>query len=127
MMTSLYCFSYKTCRRQPSALKLRRSIIHLKFYTICKFENHVTRNDVIMMSLSKTMKDNGKEWTSSEPNKVYIVRKVLMRAIQNVISIELSHCVKRCGHLCQIYQNHSPNMVMSRDPGFTFRKFLFFA
>ena len=30
------------------------------------------------------------------------------------------------GILCQIYQNHSPNMVMSRDPGFKFRKFLFF-
>ena len=28
-------------------------------------------------------------------------------------------------HLCQIYQNHSPNMVMSRDRGFKFRTFLF--
>ena len=71
-----------------------------------------------MTSLSKTMKDNGKEQTSSEPNKVYIVRKVLRRAIQNVISVELSHCIKSYGHLCQIYQNHSPNMVMSCDPGF---------
>ena len=31
------------------------------------------------------------------------------------------------GHLCQIYQNHPPNMVMSRDPGFNFRKFFFLA
>ena len=40
--------------------------------------------------------------------------------------LNLSHCVKSYGHLCQIYQNHSPNMVMSRDPDFKFGKFLFF-
>ena len=34
--------------------------------------------------------------------------------------LNLSHCVKRYGYLCQIYHNHSPNMVMS-----SFRKFLF--
>ena len=28
-------------------------------------------------------------------------------------------------YLCQIYQNHSLNMVMSRDNGFKFRKILF--
>ena len=27
--------------------------------------------------------------------------------------------------ICQIYQNHSPNMVMSCDPGFEFRNFYF--
>ena len=42
----------------------------------------MTRNDVIMMSLPQTMEDNGKMRTSAEPNKIYIVRKVLMRAIQ---------------------------------------------
>ena len=31
--------------------------------------------------------------------------------------LNLSRCVKSYGHLCQIYQNYSPNMVMSRDPG----------
>ena len=41
--------------------------------------------------------------------------------------LNLSHCVKSYGHLCQIYQNHSSDMVMSRDPGLKFRKFLFFA
>ena len=49
---------------------------------ICKFENHVTRNDVIMMSLPKTMENNVKMRASAEPNKLYIIRKVLMRALQ---------------------------------------------
>ena len=35
-----------------------------------------------MTSLPITMKDNGKARTSWEPNKIYIVRKVLKRAIQ---------------------------------------------
>ena len=65
-----------------AALKLCRLIAHLKFYKICKFENHVTRNDVKLASLPKTMKDNRKVRTSSEPNKIYIVRKDLRRAIQ---------------------------------------------
>ena len=59
------------------ALKLCRLIVHLKFYKICKFESHVTRNYVIMMSLPKTMENNGKMGTSAEPNKIYIVGKVL--------------------------------------------------
>ena len=32
-------------------------IAFTKFHKICKFENYVTRNDVIMMSLPKTMKN----------------------------------------------------------------------
>ena len=71
------------------------------------------------------MEDNGKMRTSAEPNKIYIVGKVLMRDIQKCNFLNLSHCVKSYGHLCEIYQNHSPNMVMSRHPGFKFRKFLF--
>ena len=31
------------------------------------------------------------------------------------------------GIYVKIYQNNSPNMVMSRDSGLKFRKFLFFA
>ena len=51
-----------------------------------------------------------------------------MRAIQKCsFLLNLSHCIKSYGHLCHIYQSHSPTMVMSRDPGFKFRKFLFFA
>ena len=34
------------------------------------------------MSLPKTMENNWKMRTSAEPNKIYIVGKVLMRAIQ---------------------------------------------
>ena len=73
-------FVYKTCQRQPAALQLFRLIVHLKFYKICKSESHVTRNDVIMMPLPKTVEDNGKMRTSEEPNKIYIVGKVFMRA-----------------------------------------------
>ena len=29
--------------------------------------------------------------------------------------LSLNHCVKSYEHLCQIYQNHSPNMVISCD------------
>ena len=53
-----------------------------------KFENHVNRNDFIIMSLPKTMEDNREMRTSAEPNKIYIIRKVLMRATQNIIFIE---------------------------------------
>ena len=42
--------------------------------------SHVARNDVIMESLPKTMENNRKTRTSVEPNKIYIVGKVLMRA-----------------------------------------------
>ena len=40
----------------------------------------MTRNDVIMVSLPKTMENNGKMRTSAEPNKIYIVQKALIRA-----------------------------------------------
>ena len=50
-----------------------------KFHKICKFENHATRNDVIMMSLPKTMK---KMRTPEKSVKLYVIRKVLTRAIQ---------------------------------------------
>ena len=52
------------------------------FYRLWKFESHVNRNDVIMKSLPKTMENNRKMRTSAEPNKIYRVGKVLMRAIQ---------------------------------------------
>ena len=40
--------------------------------------------------------------------------------------LNLSHCVNSYGHFCQIwlfYDARSPNMVMSRDPRYRFRKF----
>ena len=42
--------------------------------------------------------------------------------------LNLSHCLKRCGHFCQIlffYNARSLNMVMSRDPRCRVRNFLF--
>ena len=57
-MTSSLCFPesvYETCQRQSTELKLGKLIVHAKFHKICKFENHVTRNEVIMTSLPKTM------------------------------------------------------------------------
>ena len=41
--------------------------------------------------------------TSEKPNKLYIIRKVLMRAIQKMyFLLNLCHYVKSYGHLCQI-------------------------
>ena len=54
----------------------------ITIYKIYKFENHVTRNDDIMMSLPKTMENNRKMRASAEPNKLHIVQKVLMTAVQ---------------------------------------------
>ena len=45
----------------------------------------MTRNDVIMRLLPK---NNGKMRTSAKPNKLYIIRKVLIRAIQKCTFIE---------------------------------------
>ena len=58
MMTSSLCFYgsvHKTQQQQPTELKLLKLIVHLKVHKICKFENHVTINDVLMTSLPKTM------------------------------------------------------------------------
>ena len=59
------------------------------FRKICKFESSAITNDVIF-------KNNGKIRTSAKPNKLYIVRKVL------IFLLNLSHCVKSYGHFCQI-------------------------
>ena len=40
-----------------TALKVFRLIALGKVHKICKFEDHVTRNDAIMMSLPKTMEN----------------------------------------------------------------------
>ena len=81
MMTSLLCFYesvYKTCQGQPTELKLGKLIAHSKFHKIWKFENHVTRNDIIMTSLPKTMEKCGPPRNQTND----IIQKVLMRAIQ---------------------------------------------
>ena len=78
-MTPSLCFSesvYKTCQRQPTELKLGKLIVHSQFHIIYKLENNVTKNDVIMTSLTKTMENIGEMRTSTKPNKLYIIRKV---------------------------------------------------
>ena len=108
---------YKTCQRPPTALKLGRLIVYSKFHKICKFENHVTRNDVIT-------KNNGKMQTSAEPNKIYINRKDLMRAIQKCNFYWIWATVSKVmGIYVKFYHDQSPNIVMSCDPGSKFRKF----
>ena len=76
-----------------------------------------------MMSLPKTKENNGKMRTSAEPNNIYRSKVFDESYSKMKLLLNLSHCVKSYGHLCQNYHDHSPNMVMSRDPVFKFRKF----
>ena len=69
--------------------------------------------------------------TSAKPNKLYIIGKVLMRAIQNVLLIEFEPlCQKLWAFMSNFgifYDARSPNMAMSRDPtGKISKKFYFF-
>ena len=47
--------------------------------------------------------------------------------LKNVTFIVFEPLCQKLWAFCQIYQNHSPNMVMSRDSGIKFWKFLIFA
>ena len=80
-----------------------------------------------MMSIPKTMENNGEMRTYAKPNKLCISRKVLMRAIQNVLFIEFEPlCQTLWAFLSNFgffYDARSPNMVISRDPRSKFRKF----
>ena len=79
-MTPSFCFCNPSVKLDPDkTLKLGRLIAFGKFHKMCKFKNHVRRNDVIMMSLPKTMKKCVK---SEKQVKLYIIRKVLTRGIQ---------------------------------------------
>ena len=71
--------------RHPRESKLTRLIAYIMFYKICKFESSTIKNDLMMTSFTK---NNGKIRTSAKPNKLYIIRKLLMRAIENVLFIE---------------------------------------
>ena len=132
MMTSSLCFYepvYKTCQRQPTELKLGKLIVQSKFHKICKFESHVTRNDVIMTSLPKTMENADLR----ETKQIIYHSKGIDESYPNMyFLLNLSHYVKvmfLC-HLCQFlaffYDARSPNMAMSCDPRSKFRKNLFF-
>ena len=110
MMTSLLCFlnlSMKPCQRQPTELKLRGLIVHTKFHKICKFKNHVTRNEVIMMSLSKQWKTMGKSGPLRNQTK-YISFE---RFSQNVTFIDFEPL---CQTLCSFhFIFFSPNSILN--------------
>ena len=96
MMTSSLCFYesvYETCQRQPTELKLGKLILHSKFHKICKFENHVTRNDVIMTSLPKTMEKS--------KQIIYHSKGIDESYPKMYFLLNLSHYIKSYGHLCQ--------------------------
>ena len=91
MMMSSLCFSesvYKTCQIQPAELKLGKLIVHSMFDKICKFENHVTRNDVIITSLSKQWK----RWVNADLREtkqiIYHSKGIDESYPKNVILIE---------------------------------------
>ena len=69
--------------------------------------------------------------TTAKPNKLYIIRKVLMRAIQNVLFIEFEPLCQKLWAFMSIfgifYDARSPNIAMSRDPRTKFQKILFFS
>ena len=101
-MTSSLCFSesvYKTCQRQPTELKLSKLIAHSKFHKICKFENHVTRNDVIMTSLPKQWKNADLRETKQI---IYHSKDIDESYPKMYFLLNLSHYVKSYGNLCQI-------------------------
>ena len=66
------------------------------------------------------MENNGKMWTSEEPIKIYFVRKVLSK------NVTFNEFEPKLWALMSNYHDHSPNKVMSRDPGSKIRKFLCF-
>ena len=62
-MTSSLCFCNPSVKFDPDnlqPLKVCKLIAYGMLHKICRFENHVTRNDVIMMSLPKTMEKCGR-------------------------------------------------------------------
>ena len=74
------------------------------------------------------METNGKMRTSAEPNKIYIVPNVLMRTIQKCKFYWIWATVSKVmGIIAKFTKTTHQIMVMSGDPGFRFRKFLFFA
>ena len=126
MMMSSLCFSesvYKICQQQPTELKLGKLIAHLKFHKICKFENYVTRNDVIMTSLPKTMEKCG---PSQNQTNYTLFKRYWWELSKNLLFVEFeSLCQKLWTFMSNFvifYDARSRNMAMSRDPRSKFRK-----
>ena len=100
-MTSSLCFYksvYKACQQQPTELKLGKLIVHSKFHKLRKFGNHVTRNDVIMTSLQKTMENADLRETKQF---IYHSKGIDESYPKMYFLLNLSHYVKSYGHLCQ--------------------------
>ena len=97
-MTSIFFkFVYKTCEKELTVLKPCRLIVHLKFYKICKFVNHVTRNDVIMTSLLKAIKTMGKCGNRRNQTKYISFEMFWGELLKMWFLLHLSHCVKVIG------------------------------
>ena len=73
-------------------------IVHSELHKICKFENHVTRNDVIMTSLPKQWKNADLR----ETKQIIYHLKGIDESYPKMYLLNLSHYIKRYGHLCQI-------------------------
>ena len=130
MMTSSLCFYesiYKNCQRERTELKLGTLIAHSKCHKIYKFENHVTRNDVTMTSLPKTMENAD---LREIKQSTYHSKCIDESYPKNVLFIEFeSLCQKLWTFLSNFgifYDARSPNMAMSRDPRSKFQKEFFF-
>ena len=93
---------HKTCQRQATELNLGKLIVHSKFHKIYKFENHVTRNDVIMMSLPKTMETMGKCGPPRNQQIICQSKGIGESCPKMYFILNLSHYVKSCGHFGQI-------------------------
>ena len=95
-------------------MKLCRPIVFSKFHKTCKFEDHVKRNDFIMMSLPKT-----KNADVRETSQIRCHSKGLDESYPKTqVLSNVSNFVKSYGHSSEIlafYHKHSPNMVKSRD------------
>ena len=107
---------YKICQRQPTALKLGGLIVYSKFHKICKFENHVTRNEGIT-------KNNGKCRPPQNQTKYISFERIWWKLSKNVTYWIWATVSKVMGIYVKFYHDQSPNIVMSCDPGSNFRKF----
>ena len=99
------------------------------FYKICKFENHIRKNDVIMMSLPKTIEKFGPP--RNQTNYISFERYWLIRAIRECTFYWIWATVSKVMGIfvkfwCFFYDDRSPNMVMSRDPRCKFWNFFLF-
>ena len=105
------CFPPPLCKirsKHPRELKLTGLIAYIMFYKIRKFGSSTITNDVIMMSLPKTMAKFG---PPRNQTKLYIIFEPLCQKLWAFLS--------NFGHF---YDARSLNMVMSRDPRSKFRK-----